>query len=156
VRTPPLLASPVPLALAPDGSKLVYAAGSYESSQLYVRTLDQLNSKPLAGTLDARFAFFSPDGQWLGFGLVPGGLKKVPVTGGPVISLCPSCSVMAGASWSPDGMILFGDDLKGGLWKISADGGPPERVTALDTDKGEAAHVWPQALPDGRGVLFTI
>jgi eukaryotic-like serine/threonine-protein kinase len=156
VRTPPLLASPVPLALAPDGSKLVYAAGSFESSQLYVRTLDQLDAKPLAGTLDARFAFFSPDGQWLGFGLVPGGLKKVPVTGGPVISVCPSCSVMAGASWSRDGMILFGDDLKGGLWKISADGGSPERVTALDTDKGEAAHLWPQALPNGRGVLFTI
>jgi eukaryotic-like serine/threonine-protein kinase len=150
-----LVDAAVPLALSPDGSKLVYLSGSFESSQIYLRTLDQLDPTPLAGTLNARDTFFSPDGQWVGFGVAAGGFRKVPVTGGPVVSLCSSCPSLAGASWGSDGMIYFGD-MSGGLSKISAEGGTPEPVTALDTGRGESGHVWPQLLPNGKGILFTV
>lgn len=44
-----------------------------------------------------------------------------------------------------------------GLWQVAASGGEPTPLTTADATTGEFAHVWPQALPDGRvlyGVLF--
>ena len=34
--------------------------------------------------------------------------------------------------------------------------GEVEPFTALDTAQSETSHRWPQALPNGRGVLFTV
>jgi serine/threonine-protein kinase len=39
--------------------------------------------------------------------------------------------------------------------RISPDGGDPVEVTQLDARRDERTHRWPQALPDGRSVLFT-
>jgi tricorn protease-like protein len=44
----------------------------------------------------------------------------------------------------------------GGLFRLGAEGGRPARLTKPDTARGEGAHVWPAALPRGRGVLFTL
>lgn len=74
------------LALSSDGSYLVYAGGPRR--QLLVRTLDQLDAKPISDITGVRSPFVSPDGRWVGFfGLSNGELKKVSITGGPVISL---------------------------------------------------------------------
>ena len=97
-RATPLSQSVVPVAVSPDGTKLVYTTGSYEGAQLYVRSFDPPAPKPLAGTLSAANSFFSPDGKWVGFS-ASSGLKKVPITGGPVVALC-SCRASAGAVWS--------------------------------------------------------
>ncbi len=42
-----------------------------------------------------------------------------------------------------------------GLWKVSAAGGPAEELTTPDATDGTLGHWWPQALPDGKTVLFT-
>jgi len=154
----------VPLALSPDGTKLVYAAGTFQGSQLYVRALDQLDPKPLDGTLGAGNPFFSPDGQWIGF-VASASLKKVPVSGGAVVTLCSLPKVSSavafnattgGASWASDGAIVFASGFGGGLWKVSEAGGNPQAVTTLDAGKGEVGHIWPEVLPDGKGILFTV
>ena len=43
-----------------------------------------------------------------------------------------------------------------GLSRIDADGGEPEVVTTLDEAGGELSHRWPQVVPGGKGVLFTV
>ena len=43
-----------------------------------------------------------------------------------------------------------------GLQRVSAAGGTPTVLTQPDPNRGEADHLWPEILPDGRAVLFTI
>jgi serine/threonine-protein kinase len=70
------------LALSPDGSLLAFVArNSQGTTQLYARPLAELRAVPLAGTVDARNPFFSPDGRWVAF-FAGGQLRKVAVTGG--------------------------------------------------------------------------
>jgi hypothetical protein len=70
-----------PLALSPDGSRLVYVAARGGVQQLFVRPIDSQEAKPLPGTEGAESPFFSPDGQWIGF-FAGGKLKKVSIAGG--------------------------------------------------------------------------
>src|SRR5262249_61326981 len=70
------------VALSPDGTQLVYIVSDSAGTQrLYLRSLDALEGKPIAGTEGASGPFFSPDGQWIGF-FAEGALKKVAVSGG--------------------------------------------------------------------------
>ena len=43
-----------------------------------------------------------------------------------------------------------------GLQRVSAAGGPTTVLTRPDRAQGEADHLWPEMLPGGRAVLFTI
>ena len=61
-----------------------------------------------------------------------------------------------GATWGADGTIVYGDELTFGLWRVPWDGGEPERLTTVDREGGEYAHLAPQFLPGGEAVLFTV
>jgi serine/threonine-protein kinase len=62
-----------------------------------------------------------------------------------------------GATWGSDGTIVFADTHKlRGLQRVSADGGQPTVITRPNPQAGEADHVWPEFLPGGKAVLFTI
>jgi len=143
------------IALSPDGTRLVYAArvGS-GNPQIYSRAIDQLDAVPIRGTDGARFAFFSPDGQWIGFNSLDGKLKKVPVGGGPVVTLSDSGFAM-GATWLPDDSIVFRPFAGVGLLRVSAAGGKPEEFLKPD-GKSEISLRWPEALPGGKAILFSI
>ncbi len=141
------------IAISPDGQHIGYRAGP--PTQLVVRATDRLDARPLEGTADARNPFFSPNGQWIGF-FDGANLKKVSVTGGPVITICPS-RIPRGASWGDDGNIVFAtQDTATGLMRVSAGGGEPTVLTRPDAAQGERDHLHPSLLPDGRGILFTI
>ena len=56
----------------------------------------------------------------------------------------------------PGGEIVFTPTEVSGLSVVSDAGGTPRPVTALDVAAGDGAHRWPQVLPDGRAVLFTV
>jgi serine/threonine protein kinase len=76
------------MALSPDGLLLVYVAQTGPNQhQLFLRRLDQLDARPLAGTERAVSAFFSPDSRWIGF-FTQDKLKKVSVLGGSPVTLC--------------------------------------------------------------------
>ena len=143
------------LALSPDGTQLAYVSGSYEASQLYIRALDQPRARLLAGTTGAANPFFSPDGQWIGFATVTG-LKKIPVGGGPVTTLTNRGSAGSIATWGRDGTIVFDLSQSEQLWTVSSAGGTAEPFSELDPSQGEIAHLWPQILPNGAGVIFTV
>ncbi len=143
-----------PVALSPDGRQLVYAGIRGGTQQLYVRALDSLEAKAIPGTEGAYAPFFSPDGQWIGF-FAQGKLRKVSVTGGSSQTLA-DAPYGVGGSWGPDDTIFFAPFNITGLWKVSASGGQPQEVTRLDRSKGEISHRWPQVLPGGKAVLFTL
>ncbi|MEO8348112.1 MAG: protein kinase, partial [Acidobacteriota bacterium] len=144
------------IALSPDGSLLAFAAQSGGQRQLYLRRLDDLESKPIAGTEGGIEPFFSPDGQWIGFWHpVSRALKKVALSGGAPLTLCET-DVLYGASWGADDTIVFSPTVPGGLARVPAAGGKVEPVTKLDLDKNERDHRYAQILPGGKAVLFTI
>ena len=62
-----------------------------------------------------------------------------------------------GASWGSDDRIIFATlDTSTGLLRVSANGGEPEALTTPDRSQGEVDHLWPELLPGGEAVLFTI
>jgi serine/threonine-protein kinase len=140
------------VAISPDGKTLVFGEIWGGVQQLYTRAMDQLSAIPMPGTSGAYSPFFSPDGQWVGFA-ADGELKKVPLKGGPAVTLCKAAALF-GASWGDDGTIVFATARNGGLWRVSATGGTPEALTTLQP--GEYSHRLPHMLPGSRAVVFTI
>jgi serine/threonine protein kinase len=136
------------LTLAPDGRSLVYVA----NNQLYLRTIDSLESHPIPGTNEVAAApFFSPDGQQVGYWSA-GQLKKIAVGGGvPTTIASAVASIPRGAPfWGADDKIVWGE--RGAIMRVSAQGGTPEKLIAAEgTD-----FVHPQLLPGGDAVLFSI
>lgn len=142
------------LAISPDGKFVTYVATRGATTELVLRRLSELDGIPIPGTANAITPFFSPDSQWIGF-FADGSLKKVPVAGGPPIAIC-AADTGFGGSWGIDNTIVFADATGSALSRVPAAGGTPSRATRLDAERGEFSHRWPELLPDGRTVLFTV
>ena len=142
------------LAITPDGTRVVYVGAN--DTALFVRPLDQLNATSLSGLGGPYGPFVSRDGQWIGFfdGFA---LKKVAITGGPAVTLGRADGTAVGANWGPDGTIIFAtNDPTTGLQRIAVAGGEPTVLTRPNRAGGERDHLWPEILPGGQAVLFTI
>jgi serine/threonine-protein kinase len=144
------------IALSPDGTRLVYVAlVDAGLAQLYSRTIDQLDSTPIRGTEGASgLPFFSPDGQWIGFFSSDSKLKKVPVGGGPALTICDALPGF-GATWLLDDSIIFRPGSGVGLWRVAATGGAPQEFLKPD-GPSEISIRWPEALPGGNAIVFAI
>jgi eukaryotic-like serine/threonine-protein kinase len=143
------------LTITPAGSRLIYVGN--QGTQIFIRALDAL--APVAVfTGNPRGLFVSPDGQWIGFVDGLSVLKKVAVTGGRAITLATlDTAGPSGASWAPDDTIIIATNgVATGLQRVGAAGGPMTVLTRPDRAQGEADHFWPEMLPGGRAVLFTI
>ncbi len=142
------------LAISPNGQYMTYEE---ESGQLYLRALNELQSKPVEGAeaSRARMPFFSPDSQWLGF-WADGNLMKVSTIGGVATAIAAVGSDLRGASWGSDGRILFTLGPGSGISQISDDCDEPKVLTTPDRERGEKTHRFPQLLPGGKAVLFTL
>ena len=146
-----------PAVISPGGDRVVQVFTSGPSHELFLQALDQWEGTTLTeGTGQERpyHPFFSPDGEWVGFA-TPDALKKVPRSGGTPIKLC-AVDLSRGASWGPDGTIVFAPTPGGGLSVIPDSGGEPTPLTELDIEASEITHRWPQFLPGGRHILFTV
>jgi serine/threonine-protein kinase len=139
-----------PIAVSPDGRQFVYST----SKGLYIRSVDELTAKLIAGAEgDNRQPFFSPDGNWIGyFSVADKKLKKINVKGGAPIVLCDITAGFNGGNWSKDDTIAFATPGEGGILRVSANGGNPELL--IKPKSGFSA--FPQILPDGKSVLYTV
>jgi Tol biopolymer transport system component len=138
-------------AVSPDGRKIAFTAPHEGVVMLWVRALDTVEAKPVAGTENATYPFWSPDSRLIGFH-VPSKLKTVEFGGGPARDVA-DVIVGRGADWSPAGVIAYARG-PGVLYRIGANGGTSQPITALDTARGEVAHGMPHFLPDGRHFLY--
>ena len=143
------------LALSPDGMNVVYIGN--DATQLFVRALDALQPVAIASGRIIRGPFISPNGQSVGFFSGTNVLMKVGIGGGPPITVASVDSTPRGGTWAPDGTIIFATNNPAtGLQRVSAEGGAPEVLTRPDHAQDEGDHVWPEILPGGQAVLFTI
>ena len=67
-----------------------------------------------------------------------------------------SFGFIRGAVWLPDNTIVFATNTHRGLLRVSADGGEPTPLTIPSDTRNEYDHLWPEILPDGRSLLFTV
>jgi len=140
--------------LSADGRTLLFVAESESPASVFRRTLDRITPAPVEGSEGAEHPLLSPDGRWISF-FADGMLRKIPVGGGVPVALT-QARAPRGASWLPDGSLVYSPMFNSGLWRVAATGGTPTAVTSLDAASGERSHRWPQALPDGRTVIFTV
>jgi len=155
--SPPTSWSPgaSPFALSLDGTRMLFL-DSNEGGRLLLRELTsflpttvQLPDRDLSGNV-----VFTPDGRWICY---EGGgqLKRLSLEGGAPEILRPA--VPSGVSITPAGDIVFQLKPGGPIWKqASVAGAQPVQVTTLDQNGGEGGHLWPDALPNGNRLLFTI
>jgi len=152
-RLPPHRPSKWAVAWAPDGSRFVFTAVRGNTQQLYMRSLDRLESEPIPGTENSDTPFFSPNGDWLGF-WQGNELKKMPANGGSIVRICATPPIM-GASWGSNDVVVFGSPEARGLMRVPADGSTPPRQLTTAKDSGDISHRFPHVLPGGNAVLFT-
>ena len=154
--------------ISPDGSHIAYTHGD----KLWVREIDRFEPRVLVAMDGVSFPFWSPDSRWIGF-TVDDRILKVTTDGGePVQITRHQNEFISGASlsWGDDGRIVFtaggGGRLSGarrmrasgrstGIYGVSDRGG---KATLLHspTPEIELDLHQPQALPEGRGILFVV
>lgn len=142
------------IALSADGRLLAYTLFEKGISQIYVRSLDNFLPTLIEGTKNGLSPFFSPDGEWIGF-VAEGKIKKVPLKGGSVETVCDVLG-FRGAWWGKDDRIYFSPSFATAVMSVSSKGGDIRPASTLDTISKERTHRWPQVLPGGKYILYTV
>jgi hypothetical protein len=150
--------------VSPNGKWVVIAAvGEDGVTRMYLRALDSVEMRPLAGTESGNAlpppVFWSPDSRFIAFSFTngpftSGQLKKLDISGGPPTTVCDIPAAVPGGTWNNDGVIVFAANNAQGLMRVSAAGGMATPVTSLDRARGETNHRYPRFLPDGKHFLY--
>ncbi len=135
------------LAISPDGSRIAYV----DDSGLVVRARDRLEARSvyrLTGP-GSGAPFFSSDGEWLGF--TDGqALLKLPAAGGAVVPIAATGHAAFASSSGED--VLFANPR--GIFRLRGDAKEPQQLLANTGTYEQPA--FPQLLPNGAAVLFTV
>jgi serine/threonine protein kinase/Tol biopolymer transport system component len=144
---------PGPVVVSPDGQSLAFTAWDADGqARIFVRDLDEVQPRVLAGTDGAEYPFWSPDSKNLGF-FADDKLKKVSASGGQPLTLCDAPNGKGG-SWSSEGVIVFAPEADRPIQRVSQLGGEPVDVTTFDEERGDNSHRHPRFLPDGQHFLY--
>jgi hypothetical protein len=84
-------------------------------------------------------------------------IQIAPINGGRPILVSDTLTGLAGASWGKDGFIYVDCWFGNSLLRVEAKAhSVPKWFTRLDSAAGEVDHAWPEVLPNGKGVVFTV
>ena len=134
--------------IAPNGRTFVYVGpGRNGGTQLWVRSLDDLEPRPLAGTDNALSPSFSPDGTSVVFWLA-GGYSIASLTGGPLRRIAENRAW--DPEWGEDGWVYFSEGR--GISRIRETGGDSEQVVQ-PPEVGD--YRFPELLPGGKTLIAT-
>ena len=150
--TPPGSSPAEMFMLSPDGQQLAFVAATDGPPQIWIRSMDSVEARPLPGTENATYPFWSPDASYLGF-FAQGKLKKIAVGGGPPVVLCDS-PAGRGGSWNMAGVIIFSSGPTSPILQVPETGGTPTAVTKLPGGDVTAGARFPSFLPDGDHFLY--
>ena len=136
--------------ISPDGSHVAYE----RDGAIWVRDLARLEPVQIGNTEGGVLPVWSPDGDWLAFG-VQGRLWKIKLDGtGRVLLGEPGPDATAsGAVWLDDGRILLVTG-SSGIYEIPDRGGDARLVLSPEEDEADFHNLSP--LPGGRGFLFSV
>jgi Tol biopolymer transport system component len=140
------------ITMSPDGRVIVFRAETAGKVLLYARLLDQAEAAPIAGTDGALDPFLSPDGQSVAF-FADGRLKTIPIGGGTAVTLAEAPNPR-GLTWGEGDILYLAPRNNTGLWRVPGRGGKLEPATTLG--EGELSHRWPQVLPGGNAIIYTV
>jgi hypothetical protein len=148
-------------AISPDGRQIVYQLSDNKISQLWLRAIDAVEPRPLAGTIGDRVGlavqqpFWSPDGRYIAYFDEPKAeLKKLDLASGLVQTVAGVAGNQSMGAWNDAGDILVSTVETRGIQRLPAGGGAPVNVTMVDEAQNEYAHLWPEFLPDGRHFVY--
>jgi Tol biopolymer transport system component len=148
----PSTPDPSSFAISPDAKSIVFVATSQERLPLWLRRLNSVSARPLAGTDGASFPFWSPDSQSVGF-FAEGKLKRIDIDSGSVQPLA-DAPIGQGGTWSRDGVILFSPLPPLSVFRVPAAGGDVTPQTHVVPP--QQGHMSPHFLPDGRHFLYFV
>ncbi|HUN61417.1 MAG TPA: winged helix-turn-helix domain-containing protein [Candidatus Sulfotelmatobacter sp.] len=130
------IAGPQP---SPDGTKLVFMAGSTDMMDIWVCRADGSALKQLTYTGRTGTPRWSPDGRWIAFDsdgrTGRAGIYVVSAEGGPIRAVVEDEYNNSVPSWSRDGEYIYFASTRGygweknQVWKVPAAGGPQTQVT---------------------------
>jgi eukaryotic-like serine/threonine-protein kinase len=142
------------LAMSPDGSKLaMIVQGSDAQPAVWIRSLDSVELRKLAGAQGAGSLTWSPDSRFLAFSRA-GKLNKIDVTGGTPETICSFSGMMYGAAWNKLDEIIFSTGQA--LNRVSASGGEVTPLTQLDPNRKDLGVVSPVFLSDGQHFIYLL
>ncbi len=148
--TPPT--SDTSVALSPDGQTLAVMGRHEGRKHIWLKPVGSGAARPLPGTVDASFPFWSPDGRKLGF-FASDQMRQIDIESGQVTTILPRLTYASGASWGKDGIILFSTAGQYIIWQVPETGGQPTPAATLDgPDQFSLSR--PHFLPDGVNFLF--
>lgn len=139
-------------ALSPDGLTLAVMGRHEGRKHLWLKPVGSGAARPLPGTVDATFPFWSPDGRKLGF-FAADEMRQIDIASGEVTTIAPRVTYASGASWGKNGVILFSTAGQYIIWQIPETGGMQIPAATLDgPDQFSLSR--PHFLPDGVNFLF--
>jgi serine/threonine-protein kinase len=155
------------VAISPDGTHIACNAllanqrnmerGGTGRLGVLIRSLRELDWKPLSDASAVGSPFFSPDGRWVGIVAAAEGqrLRKLALAGGAPATLTTFAnSQPSGATWADDDVIYFVSSTPGGIVRVPGEGGDPVEVRPIDAANGERTLANPHAFPGG--IVFTV
>jgi eukaryotic-like serine/threonine-protein kinase len=163
--TAPLLASldGRDVAISSDGRRIVFAAQSRarNSVTLYLRELDGLDARPIAGTKisGAQFGdmspFISAAGEWVGF-FANGAIWRVPAEGGTPLRISDDQGTFMGGAIGRDGTLIVASGCC--LYRVPVEtrGETLQLTMPWEGGEGEWLASAPTLLPDERAVLYQL
>ena len=138
--------------ISADGTKFFFVGVRQGVRQIYLRSLDADDMRPLAGTESAVVLAVSPNGQSVAFTTTDLRLKRLTVATGIVDVILVGSDLVSSLAWAGDASIIF---TRSGRVMLRAVSGGAERELAVpDAAVGESLAA-PMPTDDGALVLFT-
>jgi DNA-binding winged helix-turn-helix (wHTH) protein len=132
-------------ALSPDGARLAFTAmDATGKGTLFIRHLDGLDSWPVANSFGAYHVFWAPDGRSLFF-TVGSSLRRTTLESDSFQVICETPPMML------TGAVMGADLLISGRtnnFVVSVSGGQTKAIKEF--------YPWPEVLPDGKHLLYTV